>query len=594
MRGLNRNLAWSGALLEELALCGVRSAVVSPGSRSAPLAIAAASEPRIEDHAVLDERAAGFLALGLARASRAPVALICTSGSAAANYLPALVEAHHARVPLIVLSADRPPELRDCAAGQVIEQRGLYRAFVRWEHELPVPEVDAALFRHLRSVAARATAVAGGEPPGPVHLNVPLREPLDAALVEADATALDALGLAAPATAASTTTTAPAPALPGETALAELASELAAVRRGLLVVGPCDAAGIAAATAALADALGWPLLGEPLSQLRCDPACAPQLVDAHDALLRSARFVDAHAPDCVLRLGDPPTSKALRLALEARPGVRQIVVDAAGWSDPSALAARMVRAEPVVLARALTAELRAGTRAVPAFREAWIGAGRRARAVLDAGLDRAVADAEPPGDALLVRALAEAAPPGTLVHLASSSPVRLADLYWPAGARAQRFVANRGASGIDGTVSSALGAALAGAPAILLTGDLALLHDASGWIAAARSDADLTVVAIDNDGGGIFEWLPAATSLPRALFERHLAAGQGLDLVAALCGFGLRARRVDGPKELIDALAASCGRPGTDVLVAPSDRRREAARLGAQMQAVDDALANRG
>jgi 2-succinyl-5-enolpyruvyl-6-hydroxy-3-cyclohexene-1-carboxylate synthase len=586
---VNRNLAWCGALFDELAHAGVRHVVVSPGSRSAPLALAAHADARLEDHSILDERAAAYFGLGLARATRAPVALVCTSGTAVANWLPAMIEAHHSRIPLVALSADRPPELRDCGAGQVIDQLKLFGAHVRWFHELPLPELDDALFRSVRSVAARAAALAAGGPPGPVHLNVPLREPLDATRVDDDVAALAELGELAREGRHNAALTRAAPAAPLAAApdlIRAIAGRLRETERGWLAVGPCDDPGIAAAVSRLADALSWPVLAEPLSQLRCGEHASRWLVDTHDALLRCNRFVDAHAPELVLRFGDSLTSKAFRLALEARPQTTQLLVDPWGWGDPSALAAEIVRAEPVAFADAVCRELAAGPPQRGGFARSWIEAGQRARVALEAELDASIALDEPD----VVRAVAEATPDDSIVYLASSSPVREADAFWPSGSRRLRFVANRGTNGIDGSVSCALGTAASGRPTVLLAGDLAVLHDASGWVAAARCAANLSIVVIDNDGGGIFEWLPAATSVERGAFERHLAAPQGIDLCAALRGFGLRCSEVARAKDLTDALREATARPGVDCIVVRTDRRRNAERLRELQQCVSVAL----
>jgi 2-succinyl-5-enolpyruvyl-6-hydroxy-3-cyclohexene-1-carboxylate synthase len=580
VRELNRNLAWCAALAEELARSGVRHAVVSPGSRSAPLALAFAAEAAIRDWSILDERSAAFFALGLARASRSPVALVCTSGTAAANYLPALVEAQLSRVPLIALTADRPPELRDCGADQVIDQVKLYAGVVRWYHELPLPEPGEALLRHARAGAARAAACALGPIPGPVHLNVPLREPLDAAEVAGDREALASLSPLARegrADGAFTRSESAAQRLPAR-ALDTLATRLAQCERGWLVAGPCDAPDLAPALAELAGRLGWPLVAEPLSQLRCGKHARDALLDAHDTVLRCAEFADAHVPEIALRFGAPPTSKACRMFLERHPQVDQWIVDPYGWSDPSALASAILRSDPGTLARDLLERIQPRPRS--AFARAWQAAGARARSALDARLDASAELVEPE----VVRALAEAVPDGVTVFLASSLPVREADLFWPASARRLRFVANRGANGIDGTFSCALGTAASGAPTLLLSGDLALLHDASGWVGALRSGVDLCAVVLDNGGGGIFELLPAASSLPREVFERHLAAPHGLDLVAALRGFGVRAQRVTRAKTLVEEVRAALARPGIDVLVVPGDRQANA-RLHAELMA---------
>jgi len=589
VRDLNRNLAWCAALARELALAGVRHAVVSPGSRSAPLALAFAQEAAIRDWSILDERSAAFFGLGLARASRSPVALVCTSGTAAANYLPALVEAHLSRVPLIALTADRPPELRDCGADQVIDQVKLYSGFTRWYHELPLPEPSEALMRHVRASAARAAACALGPIPGPVHLNVPLREPLDATEVSADRAALADLSPLARegrAGAAFTAAQAPAEHLPAP-ALDELSTRLSGCEPGWLVAGPCDAPELAPALAELALRLGWPLLADPLSQLRCGSHARDALVDAHDAVLGCAEFADVNPPELVLRFGSTPTSKAYRLFLERQPQVEQWTVDPYGWSDPSALSRRLLRCDPQALALDLLERIPPRPRS--GFARRWQAAGARARAALDARLDACAELVEPAA----VRALAEAVPDGTTIFLASSLPVREADWFWPASPRCLRFVGNRGANGIDGTFSCALGSAAAGAPTLLLCGDLALLHDVSGWAGALRSGIDLCAVVLDNGGGGIFELLPAARSLPREVFERHLATPHGLDLVAALSGFGIRAQRVTRAKALVEEVRAALARPGIDVLVVPGERQANA-RLHAELTAAAMAAVTSG
>jgi 2-succinyl-5-enolpyruvyl-6-hydroxy-3-cyclohexene-1-carboxylate synthase len=580
VRGLNRNTAWAAALIDELVRAGVRHAVVSPGSRSAPLALALAAEPAIRDHAVLDERGGGYFALGLARAARAPVALVCTSGTAAANYLPAVVEAHYGRVPLIVLTADRPPELRDCDAGQAIEQVGLFGRFVRFERELPTPEPSSRLLRAARSIASRAAVEALGPPAGPVHLNVPLREPLDPTEVEADARALQALDPLALSGRPPSAFTRVHPAAPGRLEadeLAELAARLRDEPRGWLVVGPLDASpALAAGVARLAELLDWAVLAEPLSQLRCGPHDRSHLVEAGPALLRCESFVGAWAPRAVLRLGSMPTAKAYRLALERHAGIEQWIADPWGWSDPSALAAGLLRADPERLVADLVdaLERRPPRRDDGRFARAWLEAGRRARHALDAALDQRSEPSEP----ALLRAAAEATPDDTTVFLANSLPVREADLYWCSSARRLRFVGNRGANGIDGTLACALGtAAGSGGPTLLISGDLALLHDASAWLLAARApQLNLCAVVLDNDGGGIFELLPVARSAPREAFERHLAAPHGLDLVAALRGFGLRCTPVSEPKQLVERVGSALGRGGIEFVVARTDRRANA------------------
>ncbi|MCE2391375.1 MAG: 2-succinyl-5-enolpyruvyl-6-hydroxy-3-cyclohexene-1-carboxylic-acid synthase [Proteobacteria bacterium] len=593
MRRLNRTFAWAAAVVEELARAGLRHAVVSPGSRSAPLALALAEEPAIQDHSVLDERSAGYLALGLARAAREPVALLCTSGTAAAGYLPAVIEANYGRVPLLVMTADRPPELRDCDAGQTIRQVGLFGHYVRFEAELPTPEPSAELLRRVRSMVSRAAAETLAAEPGPVHLNLPLREPLDPSEVREDREALEALEAL---DALASLGRAPAPLTRVRAARPEgiagreaetLAKRLAAECRGWLVCGPLDGSPeLRDAMVRLASRLGWPILAEPLAQLRSGPHSRDGLVDAHDALLRCDRFADAHAPRILLRFGAAPTSNAYRLFLERHPEIEQIVVDRWGWSDPSGLAAELLRADPEALARQLADALEPdGPDA--GYARSWVRAGRLARLQLDASLDERK-DLTEPG---VVRCVARSTPDGSCVYLASSLPVRDADLFWPVASAELRFWANRGANGIDGTLSSALGSALgSGRPCVLLTGDLALLHDAGVWATAAHSDARLTAVVIDNDGGGIFEQLPAARSAPRPAFERHLLAPHGLDLARALRGFGLRCGEARTLDELAEKLRRALPRAGVDLIVVRTRARESAELRRSLLEGVEAAL----
>ena len=575
MQRVNRNLIWAGALVDELARCGLRHACTSPGSRSAPLALTFAAHPEIHDRSILDERSAGFFALGLARASRGPVALVCTSGTAAANYLPAVIEAHYSHVPLVLLTADRPPEDRDCGAGQTIDQVELYGPYVRYFAELPPPDLQPTLLRLLRRVACRAAAAAVGGPPGPIHLNVPFREPLAPVAIPEDvqiAEGLDPLSRDGRVRDAMThVVPAEAPRVP-RNEVEQLAKRIAREPQGWLVAGPLDATPeLSIELTRLARASGWPLLADPLSQLRSGPHDRALLVDAHDAVLCAEAFVETHLPRAVVRFGAMPTSKSYRLLLERHPEITQIVVDPWGWSDPTALASELVRADPSALARALAADLEA-LRPAPAseFAEHWIHAGRTARRILDSALAEQAGLSEPAA----VRTLADSLPDGATLFVASSMPIRDVDLLWPGSARSLRVLANRGANGIDGTVSSALGSAVGcGTPLVLLVGDLALLHDWTGLLLAREQDIDATIVVLDNNGGGIFEFLPVASVVKREIFERHFAAAQGVDLCAALQGFGLACSVVENAEALRSAIEASLQNPGVQLVLVRADRR---------------------
>ncbi|HEX8648913.1 MAG TPA: 2-succinyl-5-enolpyruvyl-6-hydroxy-3-cyclohexene-1-carboxylic-acid synthase [Thermoleophilaceae bacterium] len=513
---INRTYAPVQAFAEELARSGMTHAVTSPGSRNAPLTLALAAQSGIEAHSVVDERSAGFVALGIAKASGRPVAVTCTSGSAAANLMPAIVEAREARVPLIVLTADRPPELREVGAGQSIDQVKMYGGAVKWFAEVGNHEPSRATAIHFRALACRAylTAAGGaagggtGGAPGPVHLNFPLREPLAPVREELDPGDWAGRPDGAPWVRRST-----APARPAE------APALDRGTRGAIVAG---AMAYDPSWAALAAELGWPLLADATSGLRCGPHDRSAVVAHYDVLLRLERFAAKHRPDFVIRVGDLPTSKPLRAWLG---GAEQLSVDPhATWQDPAHDASVFVDALD-------TAALREGSAADPGWLESW----RRA----DALVPEALARTPDPFEPRIWDAVARAAPEGATLWVASSMPIRDVEAYVPAGAKPLRFLANRGANGIDGMASSALGAALASeGPASLLTGDLALLHDLGGLVAARRLGAALTIVCANNGGGGIFDYLPVAAAADPELYERHIVTPSGVELerVAALAG----------------------------------------------------------
>ena len=583
----NHAHAFAGALFEELARSGVRHVCVSPGSRSTPLVAAAVGQPQLRCWSHLDERSSAFFALGLAKATRAPVALVCTSGTAAANFHPAVIEAHHARVALLVLTADRPPELREWGAGQTIDQLRLYGAAVRWFAEAPVPEGGEAALRHARALACRAVAVAKGRPAGPVHLNLPFREPLEPAARADGLEPLAADGRGeAPYTQAETSPAAPAPQL-----AASLAEILRASERGVVACGPLDATPAAAqAIAKLATALGWPLLAEPTSQLRRGRHLegAP-VVATSDLFLRDEATAARLVPDCVLRFGDTPTSKPFRLWLEQhRPRDLLLVDPDAVWHDPSHLASSVLRAEPEALCDALLRRLGEPPATLSPWLHDFLEAERRTRATLEALLADETSLLEPRA----VRELGEALPDGALLYVSNSMPVRNLDAFLAPGPSALRVLCNRGANGIDGMVSSALGAAAAAeAPVVLLTGDLAFLHDAGGLLAAHRYALRATIVVLDNDGGGIFSLLPIAEYGEAVGFEEYFRASHGLDLGAVAGAYGARFSRVGSWEHFRSALEKSFAEPGVSLVAVPVDRDRNVAHLQDIHRAVSAALA---
>ena len=582
--------AVTGAFFAALVDAGVAHAVVSPGSRSAPLAVAAlraeAAGLRLWPHA--EERAAAFFALGLAKAGRGPVALVCTSGTAAANYLPALVEAFFANVPLVAITADRPPELRGWDAGQTIDQQRLYGSHVRWFTELPLPEPGEAALRHARAVARRAVSMALGRPAGPVHLNWPLREPLSppAEAAASRAPAKHPSGVPPAHAGAHAIARTPAPS-PTEAEVAWLASLALRCPRGVLAAGPLDPDPLLAeSVAAFAAASGWPVLADPASQLRCGPHVrgAPILASG-DLLLRDAGFASAHAPQVVLRFGATPTSRALRSWLEASPPETLVLLDPdARWSDPSHLATHRLAVDPAALLSAAAARL------APRARTDWAGAFARAEAAAQTALARALDRAPELGEARAVRELAELLPEGATLYASNSMPVRDLDAFLPRSERSLRVLVNRGANGIDGLCSSALGAAAAGGgPVVLLAGDLAFLHDLAGLAVAKRFGLKVLFAVLDNDGGGIFSLLPIAAHAEAVGFERLFRTPHGLPLERAGALFDLPATRARSWAELRAAVKEWLAGDGPAIVVLPIDRDANLAQFRALVAEVGSA-----
>jgi 2-succinyl-5-enolpyruvyl-6-hydroxy-3-cyclohexene-1-carboxylate synthase len=553
MNTTNANTALASAFVEELARCGVRRAVVSPGSRSTPLAVALWREPGIEVTVILDERSAAFFALGAAQASGAPVAMLCTSGTAAANFHPAICEADESAIPLIALSADRPPELRGIGAGQTIDQIGLYGSAVRWFCEVGTHEADDEGLLHYRAVACRAFAAARGESrPGPVHLNLAWREPLAPVAVEGAVTATDPLALEGrgerPLTAVTTQDHEPSDFL-----LEEVAKHIDEAATGVIVAGRQLNPELREPLAHLAAAAGLPILAEPTSQLRCGPHDRSHVVTTYDLLLRDEAFAGRLRPDLVLRFGEMPTSKPLRTWI-ATSGADQLVVDPlGGWDEPSRRAAALLRADPTELAAGWAARVGRGDRANA---EAWIAAERAAAATIDTAL---TTDG-PPTEPALHRALGAAHRDGDLVYTASSMPIRDQEAFLATGEADALFLCNRGANGIDGLVSSGIGAAAAtGRPTTIVTGDLGLLHDVGGLAALRDVETPVRVLVIDNGGGGIFHFLPQAKALEGGEFEALLGTPREVEAERAAALFRLPYRAVDALDELPDALAAGTG-----------------------------------
>ena len=562
--------AFARTLVDEWARHGITDACLAPGSRSAPLALAFAADDRIRLHVHLDERSASFFALGLARATGRPAPLLCTSGTAAANFHPAVLEAHYARVPMIVCTADRPPELRDAGAGQTIDQVKLYGGAVRWFHEANVPEDRPGVGAEWRALASRAVAAAVGPRSGPVHLNLPFREPL----VPTGESLVDAPGRSDDRP---WTVHVPGVRAPSVEMLDALAHLVADRPRGLVVAG--WGAGVRASTILrFAEAAGWPVLADPLSNLR-----VPGTISAYDPLLRDSAFAAAHRPDVVLRVGGLLTNKVAMQWLDA--DVDQVLIDGDdAWPDPLHVVSGRMVADPELLLGALADAIDV------MVDDEWVSQWRDADAAARAAIDGLVDGSPEPFEGRIARDLVAAVPTNTALVLASSMPVRDVESF--AIARdGLTFHANRGVNGIDGFVSTVLGIASGSEPGVAtvaLVGDLCFLHDTNGLLGAMDRGTDATFVVVDNGGGGIFSFLPQAELSEH--FETLFGTPQPVDIAEVAAVHGIPVAEVDTADALGPAVRAAVDAGGVRVVRVRTDRAANVTRHREVWAAVADSL----
>ena len=554
----NTNSLWAGVIVETLHRLGVRQAVISPGSRSTPLTFAFARHPGIEAVSVLDERSAAFFALGLAKQKMQAVVLLCTSGTAGANYFPAVIEAKESGVPLLVITADRPPEMRECASGQTIDQQKLFGAHVNFYHELAVPLADEAMLRYLRQTVVHAFTRSLRPDAGPVHLNAPFRDPLPP--IE------DGSAVGFPTGFDWDLFFAEVTAVP-ESLTHSIVPTLSTEVHGVIVAGPAqpaDPVAYANTVGEIARRLGWPVLADGLSPLRNYALRVPGLVTAYAGILRDTVVAERLRPERVLCLDGWPTSKALRGWLEACAAPTLVVSERTDNRDALHGRTQHLRISLEVFADRLPhATDRNG------YQRMWESYEERARTVLNARL-RATEELFEPKAAWL---LAQHLPEGTPLSIANSMPVRDVEYVWPPGDRGIRPLFNRGANGIDGTLSTALGVAhKAERAAVLLTGDLALLHDTNGFLLRPKLSGSLTVVLINNRGGGIFEHLAVAQFDPP--FEEFFAMPQEVHFQKLCLAYGVEhvtVRDWAHFTELISVLPAT----GIRVLEIWTNRKRD-------------------
>jgi len=552
--------------MEVLARLGVETVVISPGSRSTPLTVAAERNPKLEAVSILDERTAGFFALGLAKRTHKPVVLVCTSGSAVVNYHPAVLEASMSGTPLLVLTADRPAELRDCSSGQTIDQIKIFGDSVRAFYEMALPEASAPMLAYLRQTLVHAVNCSLQGNPGPVHLNFPFRDPLAPAVDAEPIIGADALEREA------TVSTRPCEFVGTGAGLDTVFLErLASHRLGIIVVGSVNPReggdAFADAVAMLSDKLGWPVLSDVLNPLRGHAGENAALICHYDAFLRQSEQSDGFAPTAILQIGAWPTSKVLRAWLSELDTVSFLLTDRPINTDPLHRVATPLYGEAHVLAEAMH-----HLSVDPEWIASWKAVETQAAAKIDAQLEATESLFEGKVAWLLSRHL----PIGTPTFLASSMSVRYAEYFWCAGNRACVLHANRGANGIDGTLGTALGMAHRGKSAVLLTGDLAFLHDTNALLATAELKGSLTVVLVNNNGGGIFEHLPV--SALDSVFERHFATPQHVQLATLCQAYGVKHRQLESWAELEEAIRF-LPTSGVRVLEVPTDRKADKQKL---------------
>jgi len=544
-----------GVFVDELVACGVENVCLCPGSRSTPLAIAFARHPSIKVWTHLDERSCAYFALGMAKANT-PVAILCSSGTAAVNFAPAVVEAYHSRVPLLVLTADRPPELQDLGANQTIKQSNLYGSAVKWFTLMPLPEASEDMLRYARMVADRAVSTMEQSPAGPVHINFPFREPLIPAPYPFTDTE-DELR--------HRTTTAWEPRR--DNVIAEYATS---GQRGLIICGPTPLM-YGNGLIDFAARAGYPIIADPLSNVRAYGRQSDVIITAYDAFLRSATMRDALTPDFILRIGDPPTPRSMQSYLLRHRNVRQIVVAPPGtWPDPDLTTAEVIHMEPDAFCSATLDGLEDVVSAPPEWLAMWTRAEKTSRAVFEHEL-ASMTDAT---EVSVVADLADLVPMAANVVAGNSMPVRDLESFFAVDDKRVVFMhGNRGTSGIDGVVSTALGiAAATGGPTVLLIGDLSFYHDMNGLLAAQRHGLTATIVLINNDGGGIFSFLAQHEAEDHPTFEQLFGTPHGLDFSHVAGLYGVTFQTVKTRDEYRIALKASFDTPGVKVIEVRTDR----------------------
>ncbi len=566
----NRNYASAGVFVEELARSGLRNVVICPGSRSSPLSVSFWRNKKIKTWMHLDERSASFFALGMAKELNEPVAIVCSSGTASANFMPAVVEAHYSNIPVLVLTADRPADQVDWGALQTIDQTRVYGSHVKWSLDMPPASTEVSYLTYVRSVANRAYFTSAGIPPGPVHINFHLSEPLEPVqlpegfLVVDDSSELALMGRSAgrPLIQASD-----AIKTPREEDIADLVNLFNSSDKGLIICGPQTDIRLADAVTKLARKLNYPILCDVLSQVRNGYHDKGLIVDAYDAFLRDGNLARSLTPEIVIRFGSLPVSKPLVQYLEQNRQSYQILIDEFdGWRDPDRVISRVLHVDPVSFCLDVSSRINNPPR-LGNWIDAWLNLSEISRR----HATKALEGFDGMFEGRIFPELSKLLPEGSIVFAGNGMPVRDMDTFTPLSNNSTKFLSNRGASGIDGVVSSALGvSAVSGKNTLLVIGDISFIHDMNGLLAAKAHSLNCTIIVVNNDGGGIFSFLPQYAY--DDIFEPLFGTPHGLTFRAAADLYGLEYMLVNNWEEFGVALEQSLTTEGTTIIEIPGDR----------------------
>jgi 2-succinyl-5-enolpyruvyl-6-hydroxy-3-cyclohexene-1-carboxylate synthase len=590
------------AFVDELQRAGIRNVVICPGSRSTPLAMAFAAQTVIRTWMHVDERSAAYFGLGMAKQLRQPVALLCTSGTAAANFLPALVEATLSHVPLLVMTADRPHELRDNGAPQSIDQNRLYGTYAKWFVEVALPEATDAAFRYIRTIADRTVAAAQATPSGPVHLNFPFREPLTPEPIpEQPLPPAEQRNFIAwqgrPGNVPYIDVHDTPPGTPDNITIGNVLGMIREAKRGLIIVGPIDDPTLVKPLVRLAQLFGYPILADPLSQLRCGVYNRNMVITSYDAFLRIDSFVESVQPELIIRFGAMPTSKPLLLYLKRYASSPLVVIDGNnGWEEPTQLASQLIHANPTALCKGLLNafnELQTGEERLSVKSQAWLSLWQDADKITQQVLQNALFDFKEIFEGRVFSELTNLLQDGTILYIGNSMPVRDLDTFFWSSEQQVRIMGNRGANGIDGVISSALGvSAVAGhEPTVLVLGDLSFFHDLNGLLAAHLYQLNLTIILINNDGGGIFSFLPQA-AYPEH-FEQLFGTPTDLDFRLVIEMYGGKFKRVDNWEAFHKAVNQGLHTSGLNVIEIQAERTSNVKMHRQLWELVQRAIVNR-